>query len=177
MSTITTDEFFAEHGNTIHKTALKHHKQSNLFSVEDIEQEINEFMLRSWENVKDLTPGNVRTLADKTASKYCRREREDWMYFQGSVIYSGDMVEKALETVWEPLEYGMDVEGRLDVTRALDVLTHTVHVALYKKFGLKEKLTNAEHNAVERGIRSITNYLNSRIQWERKELAESANHA
>lgn len=170
-----TTEFVEKHMDVVQTQARQQHKQSNLFSVEDIEQAIWLHMASNYSYVMDKSSEEISKYAYRAAATYCQREREDFMYFSGSVIYSGEMVERILgESAWAELEPGVDVEGRVDVRRAFERLTMAQKVAVYQRFGLKMSTTEIDRKHLGRGVHSITNFLNSRVRLERAEMEEAA---
>lgn len=171
-----TEQFVLKHKALVNKQAHRQHKQSNLFSVDDIEQEIWLKLASEWKRVKDLDEDQISYLAYQAAATYCAKQRNDYMYFTGNVLYSGEMVEKILaESAWADLEPGVDVEGRVDVLRAYRQISGAQQDALFRRFALKESTSpKLKSAAIERGIQSITNYLNNRIQMERIEMEDAA---
>lgn len=170
-----TEAFVREHMDIVQKQARQQHKQSNLFSIEDIEQAIWLHMAENFTYVKDKTPEEISKYAYRAAATYCKEEREDFVYFSGGALYSGQMVERILaDAVWVELGPGIDVEGRVDVERAYEKLTPSQKRAVYERFALKMSKSVLDDKSLERGIHNITNYLNSRIQMERAEMEEAA---
>ena len=170
-----TNEFVTAHMETVQKQARQQHKQSQLFTIEDIEQAIWLHMAQNFAYVMDKDAQEISKYAYRAAATYCKAEREDYMYFSGSVIYSGEMVERILaDAVWVELGPGVDVEGRVDVSRAFEKLSQAQKNAVYRRFALKESKDVVDDKSLERGIRNITNALNSPVRMDRIEMAEAA---
>lgn len=170
-----TNEFYETHAKMIGRQAMNQHKQSQIFEVGDLEQAIWAFFVQEWKSVRSYDAAGIKTLAGKAAAKWCREEREKFMYFSGAFVYSGDMVERILnESVWVDLEPGVDVEGRVDVQAVFDRLTATQQSAVFRRYGLKEDLDAAGRMAASRGLHRITGLLNSGARPERVELELAA---
>lgn len=170
-----TNEFVETHMATVQKQARQQHKQSQLFSTEDIEQAIWLHMAENFTYVMDKDAQEISKYAYRAAATYCKEQREDFMYFSGSILYSGEMVERILsDAVWVELGPGVDVEGRVDVGRAFEKLPPAQKNVVYRRFALKEPTTDLPRATLERGIHSITNALNSPLRMERVEMAEAA---
>lgn len=170
-----TGQFVNEHMATVQKQARQQHKQSQLFAVEDIEQAIWLHMAQNFTYVMDKDAQEISKYAYRAAATYCKEQREDYMYFSGSVLYSGEMVERILaDAVWVELGPGVDVEGRVDVGRAFEKLSYAQKNAVYRRFALKESKDVVDDKSLERGIHNITNALNSPVRMERVEMAEAA---
>lgn len=170
-----TTEFYELHAETVQRVAKNQHKQSTIFEVDDIEQAIWLFFAENWSAIRGYDEAGIKTLAGKAAVKFCKEQRNDFMYFTGAFVYTPDMVERILEeSVWVDLGPGVDVEGRVDVQDRFGQLKDSYQQNLYLKYGAKEDLTDAQRKSAERGLNDLTHRLNTG-RFERVDLVEAAN--
>ena len=166
-----THEFYMEHLEVVQRIARLQHKRSRIFTVEDLEQAIWLTFAQRWEHIRTYPSKNVDQLARMAAAEWCKKERLDYSYFLGKVIYTTEEVKRILrESAWEDLGPGIDVEGRVDVRAAFKSLTPNMQRNVFRLFGLKEKLVGAPQVSASRGIRAITDYLNAHLVSDQKEI-------
>lgn len=167
-----TYEFCVEHMDTVQRIARQQHKRSNIFTPDDIEQAIWMTLASKWENIRSYPSKNVVQLARMAAAEWCKKQRLDYAYFCGKVIYTTEEVKRILrESTWEDLGPGIDVEGRVDVRNAFKSLPAAQQINVFRLFGLKETdMVGAPQVSASRGIRNITDYLNSHLAADQKEI-------
>ncbi|MGR6088937.1 hypothetical protein ACU4IU_00055 [Brevibacterium sp. CSND-B09] len=142
-------------------------KQStDVMDPEDLEQELWVFYLEELAP-RDYPEGTIVDLIKKQGVKVARDERIDYMQFRGAFIYSPAVVRTILEdAVWVDAEDSPDIEGRIDVSRALGELETDERFLLRRKFGpLVDDIdplpfSTTEHMRIERAIDKISMILN-----------------
>lgn len=177
-----TDAIVDHYKPIVEKVARIQWKQATVLEVGDIEQALWEALLTEGQHIffdRNGTPrddDSVEGLLHRKASTFCRGEREDFQYFTGAFVYSGDEVAALLkEQVWVKTEDVIDIEGRLDMMAAFEKLSPSQQRALYKAYALKgEKLSDAERKAQSRGLLKITTLINSGFAYERLETTDAA---
>lgn len=128
---------------------------------EDLRQELWVFYLEK----KDIVEHDkqMASLIGKTARGVARQERIDYMYFSGAFIYTPAMVRTLLaDAVWCQVEDAFDIEGRVDVTAALQKQPDRAQDLLHARFAMGMHIAgdSPERRAVDRAIDSITHELN-----------------
>lgn len=146
----------------IKATARK--QATGVMDPEDLEQDLWVFYL---EQVlpRGYHDGAVVDLLKKQASKIDKEERIDYMYFRGSFIYTPSMIRTLLaDAVWCEVQDAFDIEGRVDVTRALSELPYATQRLLYARFMLDDKpdKDSADRKTIDRAVDSIAATLNFR---------------
>ena len=166
-----TREFCEEYGDQIKAIARNQHKSSSIFEADDVEQAIWMAFASRWMSVRHYSSRKILKIARQAGAEWCKKERLDYAFFQGRVIYTTEEVKRILrESTWEALGPGIDVEGRVDVRAAFASLTKGQRENVFRLYGLKEKVTPAQLVQVSRGVRAITDYLNAHLVTEQKEI-------
>lgn len=135
---------------------------------EDLEQDLWVFYLEEIQP-RGYHDAAAVDLLKKQAGKLDKQERIDYMHFRGSFIYTPGMVRTLLaDAVWCEVEDAFDIEGRVDVTRALSELPYRTQRLLYARFMLGEKVANDSpaRKEIDRAVDSITAILNFRSEAE-----------
>lgn len=131
---------------------------------DDLEQELWVFYLEEL-LPRDYPEGAVVDLIKKQVAKTARQERIDYMQFRGAFIYSPAVVRTILEdAVWVDAEDAPDIEGRIDVSNALNELGSNDRRILHKRFAVnpadRDVFTSAEKMQIEQAIDKISMILN-----------------
>lgn len=165
METEETFEF--DIAEFIRATARR--QATGVMDPEDLEQDLWVFYLEEIQP-RGYHDAAAVDLLKKQAGKLDKQERIDYMHFRGSFIYTPSMVRTLLaDAVWCEVEDAFDIEGRVDVTRALSELPYRTQRLLYARFALGEKpeRKSANEKAIERAVDTITTTLNFRSGMER----------
>lgn len=166
-----THEFCMEYQERVKAIARRQHMDSRIFTVDDVEQAVWLAFAQRWQSIRQYHEGQIVKLARRSAAEWCKRERLDYSFFQGKVIYTTEEVKRILrESTWEDLGPGIDVEGRVDVRAAFQSLTKSQRENVFRTYGLKETLVGAPQVSASRGVRAITDYLNAHLVTEQKEI-------
>lgn len=164
METEETYEF--DIAKFIRATARR--QATGVMDPEDLEQDLWVFYLEELVD-SEYPRGTLVDLLKKRASRIDKQERIDYMYFRGSFIYTPAMVRTLLaDAVWCEVEDAFDIEGRVDVTRALRELPYATQRLLYARFMLDDKpeRKSANEKTIERAVDSIAATLNFRSEAE-----------
>lgn len=163
METEETYEF--DIAKFIRATARR--QATGVMDPEDLEQDLWVFYLEEIQP-RGYHDAAAVDLLKKQATKLDRQERIDYMHFRGSFIYTPGMVRTLLaDAVWCEVEDAFDIEGRVDVTRALGELPHRTQRKLFYWFGRGERTDSpAEKMAISRAVDQITATLNFRSEAE-----------
>lgn len=163
METEETYEF--DIAKFIRATARR--QATGVMDPEDLEQDLWVFYLEEIQP-RGYHDAAAVDLLKKQAAKLDRQERIDYMHFRGSFIYTPGMVRTLLaDAVWCEVEDAFDIEGRVDVTRALGELPHRTQRKLFYWFGRGERTDSpAEKMAISRAVDQITATLNFRSEAE-----------
>lgn len=137
---------------------------TDVMDPEDLEQELWVFYLEELAS-SGYPEGTVVDLIKKRGVRIARDERIDYMQFRGAFIYSPAVVRTILEdAVWVEVEESPDVEGRIDVSRALHELSEQERFLLHRRFGpfdpSAEPETKLDQKQIERAIDKISMILN-----------------
>lgn len=172
ISTKTIDEW----DDAIQRIAVTEHRGNAATTPEDIAQELWVYLLMNRDSLDDYHEGAVVKMLVKEARKYARSEREDFMYFSGAFIYSGEHVAALLsETTWVNDDEVIDIEGRLDVREHFAKLTPTQQQALFLKYGAGRKnLSSSQRTSVSRGLKRLTDLMNAATPPSGVELEDAA---
>lgn len=167
-----THEFYMEHKETVERIARQQHKRSKIFSVDDVEQAIWLAFAQRWLAIRSYPAKSVVQLARMAAAEWCKKERLDYSYFLGKVIYTTEEVKRILrESTWEDLGPGIDVEGRVDVRAAFKSITPAMQRNVFRIYGLKDReASSAVQVSASRGVRAITDHLNAHLVSDQKEI-------
>jgi len=172
------DDFYLQYLPVVTRTAIREHRQSTIYSAEDIEQAIWEHVLKNWADYAGYDEGLVVSCINRAARTYVTQARIEHMYATGSFIYTPKLVAAYLATcAWEPLEEVPDVDARVDLQEAFALLQQSAPKqaeAVFRRYGMGEtSLSEAEEKNVSRGVESLCHRLNSglRLSSESIELA------
>jgi hypothetical protein len=175
------DQFYLDWLPSAQRIAAREHRDSTLFARDDIEQAIWEHVIGNWKHYVAIEdPKFVEIYMTKAARGYVRKERVDFMYFAGAFVYTPKIVAAFLETcAWKPLEEVPDVDARVDLREAFELLRKSAPsqaAAVFKRYGLNEdEMSSAERMNLSRGVDAICHRLNSglRLSAESIDLAIS----
>ena len=164
METEETFEF--DIAEFIRATARR--QATGVMDPEDLEQDLWVFYLEELAG-SDYPPGTINDLIKRRAAKIDRQERIDYMHFRGSFIYTPSMVRTLLsDAVWCEAEDSFDIEGRVDVTRALRELPARDQHRLFCWFGCGERNDSpTDKKTISRLVDRIADTLNLRSGMER----------
>lgn len=167
-----TNEFVEEHRELINKIATGAHKGATMFDIEDIEQAIWVRLIQGWSYIRDCSAYQIRGYANRAASLWCQEQRLDYMEFIGSYTYTPKDVMHILETsIWTELGEAKDVNGRIDIERALGKLTDKQHAAVVRRYKDGEKLsTSTDKATLSRAVDALTKELNGKVTTKREPL-------
>lgn len=169
-----TDGFFLQYQELAAKTAFSEWKKSPVFAMDDVEQAIWEHVVGNWKYYAVADEENVGKFMTRAARGYVRKERVDYMYFTGAFVYTPKIVAAFLETcAWKPLEEVPDVDARVDVREAFEILRDKAPSqaqAVFKRYALGEELSAAEQKNVSRGVESLTHRLNSGLRLQAESI-------
>ncbi|WP_152346579.1 sigma-70 family RNA polymerase sigma factor [Brevibacterium sp. CFH 10365] len=137
---------------------------TDVMDPEDLEQELWVFYLEHVAH-RDYPEGAIVDLIKKQGVKVARDERIDYMQFRGAFVYSPAVVRTILEdAVWVDSEDCPDIEGRIDVSRALGELNDDERRVLHQRFAVnpdtRPHFTTLETSRIERAIDKISMILN-----------------
>lgn len=165
-----TTQFYEDWLPSAVRIAAREHHGSSVFDRDDIEQAIWEHVASNWKYYVAIEdPKFVEIYMTKAARGYVRQERVDFMYFAGAFIYTPKIVAAFLETcAWEPLEEVPDVDARVDLIEAFELLRRSAPkqaAAVFKRYGMGETgLSDAEDKNVQRGVDAICHRLNTGLR-------------
>lgn len=150
----------------VNQVAAGEWKNSHLFSIDDVAQAVWEHMMANWSHYETAEEGLIKHMARRAARAYCLEQRNQYMYHTGAFLYTPGMVRRYLEdAVWCLPGDCPDVEARVDIAEAFELLPRGQKAAVYKRYGLKETLVrNSEQVAESRAIAAITNRLNTGLR-------------
>lgn len=146
---------------------ISRREATDVMDQDDLQQELWVYLLERYSKIEN--EGQMVTLLKKQARTITKQERIDYMHFRGAFIYTPGMVRTLLaDAVWCEVEDAFDIEGRVDVTRALGELPYRTQRLLYSRFALGEKpeRKSATEKAIERAVDTITTTLNFRSEAE-----------
>ena len=146
---------------------ISRREATDVMDQDDLQQELWVYLLERYSKIEN--EGQMVTMLKKQARTSTKQERIDYMHFRGAFIYTPGMVRTLLaDAVWCEVEDAFDIEGRVDVTRALGELPYRTQRLLYSRFALGEKpeRKSATEKAIERAVDTITTTLNFRSEAE-----------
>lgn len=146
-------------------------KNSTIFDIDDVDQAIWLHIMEHWSEYENADKGLFIHMAKRAARKWCEKQRIDYMYATGGYYYTTGMVRRYMEeAVWCAPENSPDVDARADLSEAYDKLPRGQKAAIYKRYALKEPLTNStERTAESRAINAITHRLNTGLRLRAEE--------
>ena len=175
-----SDAFYLQYQETAGRIAIREHRKSTVYDVEDLEQAIWEHVVKKWPEYEDKDEKLVYVLMRRAARTFASKARIEHMYATGSFIYTPSLVAAYLDScAWEPLEEVPDIDARVDLIEAFEQLQSSAPkqaAAVFKRYGLKETgLSENEQSNVSRGVESLCHRLNSglRLSAESIDLAIS----
>lgn len=145
---------------------ISRREATDVMDQDDLQQELWVYLLERYSKIEN--EGQMVTLLKKQARTITKQERIDYMHFRGSFIYTPGMVRTLLaDAVWCEVEDAFDIEGRVDVTRAIRELPYRDQRRLFLWFGCGERSDNStDKAAISRLVDSITATLNFRSEAE-----------
>lgn len=137
---------------------------TDVMDPEDLEQELWVFFLEELAHT-EYPEGTIVDLIKKRSIKIARDERIDYMQFRGAFVYSPAVVQTILEdSVWVDVEDSPDIEGRVDVSRALQELTSRERELLRLRYAVtpseRGRLATYDYEVIEVAIDKISMILN-----------------
>ena len=155
------DAYFDE----VPRVAQQVYRERGVSEPDDIAQAIWESVVQNFDaGYAGMERDEVLRRFRVVGRQYANQESLDNMYFQGNYIYSPEDVRAILEDLQLPGEDVYDqVDGALDVYRALQNLTPARQKAVHKRYadGVQPKdMSKSERNALYRGVDALTHYLN-----------------
>ena len=137
---------------------------TDVMDPEDLEQELWVFYLEELAS-SGYPEGTVVDLIKKRGVRIARDERIDYMQFRGAFIYSPAVVRTILEdAVWVDAEDCPDIEGRIDVSNALQELSDRERSLLRDRFAVnpndRAPIRAEDRVTIERAIDKISMILN-----------------
>ena len=175
-----TAGFYELHSAEATRVATVEWKRSHIFAIEDVEQAIWEHAISNWKHYAEASVESITKWMTRAARDYVRKERVAYMYQTGTFIYTPALVAAYLEScAWEPIEEVPDVDARVDLIEAFELLRKSAPsqaAAVFKRYGLKEReMSDAEQRNAARGVDSLCHRLNSglRLQAESVDFATS----
>lgn len=170
-STEDLDEFITYHHELIKLIAQSKGRGLSYAEPDDIEQEIMEHVIRKWHLYSGQPASKVKSFFERAANQYLEQERDDYMHFTGSFIYTPQETRRHLrESAWLEGAECPDVDAKVDLQAAFATITKGRQDAVYRHFGLgvpTSEMTQAEKRQVHRGVDDMTAWLN------RKDAARS----
>lgn len=159
------EDFALMYANKVREISKSLHRKYGTIEAEDIEQGIWEAVVRTFDSAfKGLDPETARSRLYRVGVRYQDSEDIDYMYFSGNYSYSPKEVRVKLSTcAWTELDECPDIDAKVDLNAAFDALPPKRRMALFKRYGMKvpaSEMSSAENRACERGVESITVWLN-----------------
>lgn len=133
---MTPEEFVEAYAPLVRKAVHREHKNSALFTVEDLEQEAWAAMLPYRERLAGESEGFVYKAAQNACIRYASRERESYSYFSGAFVYNVELIRSELEVGAWLTDPGDDWALRMDITAAYENLSEHEQEALYRRYVL-----------------------------------------
>lgn len=168
ISDTMTPAFYEQYQPEALRIAYGQHQRSTIFDVADIEQSIWEHVMMNWKHYATADERLVSFYMKRAAKSFANNQRVEYMYFTGAFIYTPKIVAAYLETcAWEPLDEVPDVDARVDLQEAFNLLRESAPAqagAVFRRYCLKEELTESEQKNSRRGVESLTHRLNSGLR-------------
>lgn len=155
------ERFVDDYAHRVEGIALREHKFSTIFSVEDLKQEIWAAVFKEIHKLLPKGEGFVINFMNRAAGRFAEKRRHDEMYATGTFIYTPDEVKFQLEVgAWESTPEG-DWDMRLDVRDAYDRLGERDQHLIHEYYREHKKLSDSENRARLRAIDKMAHMLNS----------------
>lgn len=173
------DSFYLLHEPDVARIAFREHHKSTIFTVEDVAQAIWEHVMSNWRYYAEAEQKYIDIFMTRAARGFVRKERTDYMYFTGAFIYTPKLVAAYLDTcAWKPLEEVPDVDARVDMREAYELLRKKAPkqaAAVFKRYGLGETdLSSTEKSNLSAGVESICHRLNSGLRLQAESIEFTA---
>jgi hypothetical protein len=158
--------FFEQYQPEALRISLRQHQRSTIFDSSDIEQSIWEHVMLNWKHYATADEQLVSFYMKRAAKSFANRQRIDHMYFTGAFIYTPKIVAAYLETcAWEPLDEVPDVDARVDLQEAFELLRESSPeqaFAVFRRYGLKEfdAMTETQKKNSRLGVDALAHRLN-----------------
>lgn len=163
-STEDLDEFITYHHETIRGIGEAKGRGQGFTEADDVEQAIMEHVITKWNLYAGQPASRVRKFFEKAANQFLRKERDDYMHFTCSYVYTPADVRRHLrESAWVEGDECPDVDAKVDLQAAFKELTPAKRRSVHKVFAQGvpiSELSSAEERSVYRGVDDMTLWLN-----------------
>lgn len=169
-------EEFNETDTLIRGAAKAAHVPGDLLSRDDLIQDLWQFWLSRTE-LQEYPENTQKSILRRHARSIIAKERTDYAYFTGAYLYTPTTVRWLLqEAVWVAPFASPDIEGRIDVQKAMRSLSakdQAVLEAAYA-FNMYPNLSKTQQKRVQRAVDKLAAILNSRSKPETKDIHQVA---
>lgn len=146
----------------VNQVAFQEVKDSYIFEVDDITQELWMFVVLKWSEIFDKDDDLQFFILQRYARTWCARQRIEHMHFTGAYLYTPKIIRERLDdsVFCDPAD-ARDVDARVDITQLYDKLSRGRKASIYKRYALKEPYgSKAEEVSVSEGVTIICDRLN-----------------
>lgn len=155
------ERFVDDYAHRVEGIAVREHKHSTIFSVDDLKQEIWAALFKEIDKLLNKGEGFIINYMNRAAGRYVQKQRIEEMYATGTFIYTPDLIKHQLEIgAWESTPDG-DWDMRMDVREAYDRLGERDQYLVHHFYRLDEKLSATEIRAKNRAIDKMVHTLNT----------------
>lgn len=169
-----TDTLVIYYRPMIQKAARSAHRSAFFMGVDDLEQHLFEWLIKSGHKYflersermleagdGELTEEHKTAVLTLKAKSFASNELVDYRAFNGDWLYQPCEVRELLSN----LRAGGsgDLEGNVDLLEAFEMFGNShprAALVLYRKYVDGEKLTGSESSMASRGIRTLCSYMN-----------------
>jgi hypothetical protein len=161
-----SEEEYLRYEPMIDQVAAQEWKNSCVFEMDDLAQALWVWVLENRSHLLDRDRDLQFFMIRRYARGWAAGQRVDYMYSTGAFLYTPKLVREYLgNSVYTEPEEAVDVDARVDILRAIkEKVPRAPSAAIYKKFALKEELSNTERAAYYRGVDVITHFLNGEAE-------------
>jgi DNA-directed RNA polymerase specialized sigma24 family protein len=146
----------------VNQVAYQEVKNSYIFEVDDIVQELWMFAVARWDEIRTKDDDLQFFVLQRYARTWCAKQRVEYMHFTGAYLYTPKIIRERLDdsVFCDPAD-AMDVDARVDITQLYDKLSRGRKASIYKRYALKEPYgSKAEEVSVSEGVTMICDQLN-----------------
>lgn len=130
--------FVDDYARRVDSIAMREHKHSTIFTVEDLKQEIWAAVFKEFEKLVGKPEGFIINFMNRAAGRFAEKSRIEQMYQTGTFIYTPDLVKVQLELDAWNSDPGGDWDMRLDVRAAFDSLSAKHQDLIFRAYRLDE---------------------------------------